>query len=372
MAASATATGRTLLRRAGRMARAWAPFPGRPSAGNRSVYFSAWKARFSTAAAPAEPAKERKEEEEKKDNDENKGIPWFTVFVNILVPSLIYWQLKRRAKAPRIQEVQDAISIQRNEMGYLLRNTKFKTAELYWIQDYAHKYFKNTVGPDQWGKFFAYMVSELEMHRKDGNAASVPAPEDEDEAKKKKIEDFDVLVLYRCSPTIPGTRGQMALDEALSGLSILSYEEVLANPEKPKRGWKPHPFAKFDLAWSVVDKDGDNALSREEFGVFCSRLLRFGFISAESALTQTRSLPSFPPEFKAMTGDDIADLYYNLLGISEEENITRAAFEETSLAIQTADRLHYWHLDDPEVGFFGGIYRKYKERFRWWQAGIGR
>mmetsp|Transcript_10397 Transcript_10397/g.16435 ORF Transcript_10397/g.16435 Transcript_10397/m.16435 type:complete len:266 (-) Transcript_10397:84-881(-) len=256
-------------------------------------------------------------------------------------------------------------------MEYMIRKTRFKVSDLYWLKEYAEKYFPSgEASPDDWGKFITFIVKELKAHR--GEAKT------KDDERERPLDDFDALLMYRESPTIEGNSGKISLEELLSGLSVLVVDKVPIKTKKTRKSKgttekkekvkkKPDPWGKFDFAWNLLDKDGDDSLSHEEFILFCQRMIRFGFLRADYLTSQTVSLPNFPPEFVSMDGKMLAKLYWDALNLPEDGVITRTNFEEESKSLQCIGRLYYWHLEDVESGFFGGTMEKYKEIYRRYQ-----
>jgi len=255
-------------------------------------------------------------------------------------------------------------------MAYLIRNTKFTAAELVWIQGYAQKFFKQGYAqPDQWGMFVAWILKELNRHRGEPDSGKG------DPKKEKKLDNFDALLMYRESPTV--TRNIMGLQveviplsELLSGLSVLAIDEVPLHPEGSKQRkknepvqMKEDPWAKFSLAWTLQDSDRDGELTRDEFEVFCNRLIRFGYIRADALAFQTTNFP-FPPKFEVLTGKKIADMYWEALGNDSSKTISREIFERETASLERCEYLHFWHLDWDQTGFFSGIWKKWNEIYR--------
>ncbi|GAB5372644.1 hypothetical protein AAMO2058_001682600 [Amorphochlora amoebiformis] len=311
-----------------------------PTVGYRSIFaFSRHQTgrarRMSTSTASSQVVDKSKpnngelgggEEQGGKKEEEKSGIPWFAIFLNVAGPYLFYWFLKRRLREPCEEESTEKISIHRREMEYMIRKTRFKVSDLYWLKEYAEKYFPSgEASPDDWGKFITFIVKELKAHR--GEAKT------KDDERERPLDDFDALLMYRESPTIEGNSGKISLEELLSGLSVLVVDKVPIKTKKTRKSKgtaekkekvkkKPDPWGKFDFAWNLLDKDGDDSLSHEEFILFCQRMIRFGFLRADYLTSQTVSLPNFPPEFVSMDGKMLAKLYWDALNLPEDGVIT--------------------------------------------------
>jgi len=315
---------------------------------------SATVSQTSSATKAEQNQNERKEETREESEAQKGGIPWFAIFLNVSVPSFIYWLVKRRLREPFEKEAEKRISIHRSEMEYLIRKTQFTAKQLHWLKKYARERFSGGVAhADDWGEFLLFILNEIELHKRNKEGFDSNEDKSKPDKNEKKMDSWDALVLYRESPQLlptgissssqkngGGGGGGMVVDveELLSGLSVLAIDKIIDDEELEKKknknesdGFKPRmkpdPWAKFDLAWSLVDADGDGKLTKKEFAIFCDRLIRFGYLKSDCLVQQTTVLPQFPPKFEILNGTKMADMYWEAVHFEKAQNSSTKKYD---------------------------------------------
>ncbi|CEP03811.1 unnamed protein product (mitochondrion) [Plasmodiophora brassicae] len=135
---------------------------------------------------------------------------------------------------------------------------------------------------------------------------------------------WEVLCLFRNSHF---ERRRLESAEAKVGVAMLGEEDT--------------PLQKLDLAWRAVQPDTSQPLRFERFSELLDRMLRTGHFTSGSIIRQTRW---FPPEWSILSGQGVAEVYYDKLKKARDESISLEEFKSVSPQLTEKGEIVLWYL----------------------------